>query len=131
MTTAVAGGTGEIGSVIARLLASGGEAVRLVRSSAWVAPGDRASSYQRFTGVRPRMTRLNGPGCAQKGTRTEHRAAKPNAFGAVAASARGNIVATLARPYASDASANPRYLDDSDAPVSIFRVCTRLRALWA
>jgi hypothetical protein len=30
-------------------------------------------------------------------------------------------------PYASDASTNPRYLDDPDAPVSILRACARLR----
>jgi hypothetical protein len=43
---------------------------------------------------------------------------------------RGNIVATLADPYASDASVNARYLDDSEAPGSMLRGCTRLRALW-
>jgi hypothetical protein len=44
---------------------------------------------------------------------------------------RGNIVAPLAVPYASDASAKPRYLDNSDAPERILRPRTRLRALWA
>jgi hypothetical protein len=43
---------------------------------------------------------------------------------------RGNTVATLADPYASDASTKARCLDDLDAPVSILRGCTRLRALW-
>ena len=44
---------------------------------------------------------------------------------------RGNTVATPASPYASDASAKARYSDDLDAPASILRACTRLRALWA
>ena len=43
---------------------------------------------------------------------------------------RGNIVATLAPPDASDASANPRNMDDQDARGSIWQSCTRLRALW-
>jgi len=45
-------------------------------------------------------------------------------------SAGGNIVATSAVPDASDASAKAPYLNDSDAPVSIWRASTRLRALW-
>jgi len=45
-------------------------------------------------------------------------------------SRRGNIVATLAAPDASDASANPPNLDDWDAGGRIWRSCTRLRALW-
>jgi hypothetical protein len=39
-------------------------------------------------------------------------------------------VATLASPDASELSAKPRKLDDSDAPGPILRPCTRLRALW-
>jgi hypothetical protein len=48
---------------------------------------------------------------------------------------RGNIVATRAASDASDASARAHYLDDSDAPGSIWQPCTRLRpcgefSLW-
>jgi hypothetical protein len=44
---------------------------------------------------------------------------------------RGNTVATLAPPDASDASAKPHKMDDLHAGGRILPPCTRLRALWA